>query len=748
MSPSILSFLAVSSLVLGGAEGAMMQGQPRVIQQSMIQEKTSPISEVISLMETMKGDLEADGRNAAATYKVVSCGCKSQNVVQSENIVQDNNKIAKLAGEIEEDEAEEDEKEKTLSERKADQQAMTASLNAEVVRFAKLSAEYEANSVDSAKGIASLTRAIDTMKKRYGSIQTHGDTHEKQETQCTGSYGQGGDDAQHDGGTDKWCCMDCNCKDKADATTCKESFIQVSLNDLFEDGVVPQHAKLSDSVVAQDPAYKYHSAEITNLLETSLESFNDDKDAEDLAWGKTKEASEEEKMSIAAKMSNNMAAMSTLEEGAASLVVEIKGETKQEVKTAGRFEDESAQLKSATKACEAAATEFDRQATLNSQVVTALGKVLEFLGETSTATDNAGTSASKEITDVTGEAGTRITAIAEARAERRADVGLDFLQTAPVMSLLAQGRSMVEQAKVDKVTSLLRDTSIKVTSPELSMLVMNIGTEKHFNKVESMIHNLISKLLSENDREISKDGFCKTEIAKGNKARVMAKQKADGKSADLSKLESNKERLEVELRDMATELEEDRELVEKLVTMRSDTKDKNTLTIKHAKDGIIALEKAKTFYKEAAGLQDTVAIETTPQAGTAEERVGTGAKAVVALFQTITLDFHKQVREVEADDKENQANFVGQSQAIKENIEARETETKMDTADLKTTDDKISKTMDDLETQQGLMNDANVMVADLKPACLDAGGMNFNTRKVKRDEEIAALNKAMAAIKA
>jgi len=50
-----------------------------------------------------------------------------------------------------------------------------------------------------------------------------------------------------------------------------------------------------------------------------------------------------------------------------------------------------------------------------------------------------------------------------------------------------------------------------------------------------------------------------------------------------------------------------------------------------------------------------------------------------------------------------------------------------------------------LETQQKLLDDALKAIEDLKPMCIDTG-MSYEDRKTKREEEIAALKKAMCHI--
>jgi len=162
---------------------------------------------------------------------------------------------------------------------------------------------------------------------------------------------------------------------------------------------------------------------------------------------------------------------------------------------------------------------------------------------------------------------------------------------------------------------------------------------------------------------------------------------------------------------------------------------------------IVSLDKAITFYEAAAGAQADVAEESTPQAGTDEETLGTGAKGITALLSKITSDFDNMVSETEEADKADEADFQKSKNALLENIADKNMETKMDTQDLKSTNDDIAKTLKELQTQMGFMKNNLKVVADLKPVCLDAGGMNFNDRKNKRDEEIAALNKALTSLK-
>lgn len=965
MVRSVLTFFA-AACCLGGVQAMTMQTKPKL---ELVQEKTGVygIPEVILLMQGLKTEIEQDGISRANTYKVTACACSDNDFTFSGAIEDDSNRESADAAIIDTDTMSKEEKQSKLAERKADQQSMAAALKAEVVAYSKAAAEYEANAADSAKGIQSLTRAIDTMAAKFGSVNNYvapvqamvctdpdsgdecsahntnsatcisqprtdvagGDTcifaaatgatcsdtdsgtlcnmHNANSTTClahldglsatcvfdagaatctdpdTGTTCNAhnanaatctskartdlnGDTcvfaaastatctdpnkgttcsaykanlatctrqprtdaattpatcvftaatdatcADPDGGTnctthnaDQIACeaktdtagtsctftaaTGATCDDSDEGTVCNShnanentcvskprtdtngatclfasfgasafiqapspALIQVSLNDVFE-GPVPARLQRymnnrSMTAVAQDPAYMYHSADITQLLTNSKKSFEDDVIATDLVWGTTTAASTKAKAAYALKMKTNMGEMDRLEVQISFLGTEV-AETKGDLVLANtQLDSDTGLLKVTAKSCEVAAREFDRQVALKAEVLKALVEVLKFLGVAETKMGESDTSDGGVITDVQPEVNARIKEIEGNRTARRAALNMSFLQTVPGASLLAKGRSVAEQAKMNQVSSFLRETYRKLQSPELSMLVMKIGGVNHFKGVEGMIHNLIAKLLGENDREISKNAFCETEVAKASKTRTMSKSKADELSADLAKLEADKERLDAQLIAMGAEISADVALVDSLTTMRNATKDKNALTIKHAKDGIVALEQAKKFYKAAAGHQEKVDVEYTPLAGTAEEEIGTNGKSIVVMLKQITVDLHKQVTDTEADDKENEEDYQASKNALKENIKGRETATIMDQMGLDTTNDKIVKTMDDMNSTMILMSDAHTMVASLKPACLDAGGMNFNTRKNKRDEEIAALKLAMKSLK-
>jgi len=326
-----------------------------------------------------------------------------------------------------------------------------------------------------------------------------------------------------------------------------------------------------------------------------------------------------------------------------------------------------------------------------------------------------------------------------------------LLQAAPireVTNFLAKKGSSTSETEValqEKVVSFLRLEGSRLGSPEISAVAMRI-TEDHFKKVKAIIQRLIERLLDEAKAEASKKGFCDMEIAKANQDRDNHKQHASSMSVELKELEATKEELESEMKQLAKDIAETTKELEKAADLRKKEKDVNTDTLKTAQEGVDALNEAililKSFYSSASRarvlLQD-------PEAGFSGAYKGKekSSRAIFALLETIASDFKRTISKTEQAEETAAAEFVSFDRLSKENIGSKETKTKLDEQDLKTTESSIAKTLDDLKTEMSLLNNSLKMIADLKPTCLDAGGMNHKERTTKRNEEIAALNKAL-----
>jgi len=270
-----------------------------------------------------------------------------------------------------------------------------------------------------------------------------------------------------------------------------------------------------------------------------------------------------------------------------------------------------------------------------------------------------------------------------------------------------------------------------------------------------MIQNLITKLLDENNREIAKAHFCEKEVQLANTVRTHALGKADKIQADLSSLEADQETLiDVTMPATVQEIAEDTAFVADLVEVRKSTKRANLVNIKRTKAARTALRQAKATYKKAAGVQAKTEAKLTgaaaleASAGSAAERAGGNAKAVVGTFNLLTESLDKDIAETEQSDKADQQNFVDQSTALKENLRVKHNDKAQEELTKAEQADAIAKNLADLGIKMKLVDDSCKTVDNLKIVCIDKGGLNGDARKRKRTEEVAALNTAMKLLEA
>jgi predicted nucleic acid-binding Zn-ribbon protein len=484
-----------------------------------------------------------------------------------------------------------------------------------------------------------------------------------------------------------------------------------------------------------DPAYKYHSKEINELLAKLLKDFKDEKQDGEDKWGTTKVACQEEKDGLNKQMKDNLDAIAKAEEKIQKLKEEISSDRGDLVKAQEQLQDDAAYLKDLTAQCEEKARDYDQRSAMRGDEVEALSQAIAIM--TNKVKDADSVNRKEEFV-------------------QKAQKGkpLSFLQAAPVKAHVADllstkvSLSASEKVMQDRVVSLLQSEGSRLSSTELSLMAMQINAPDHFAKVKSMIQKLIERLLDEAKSEASKKGFCDTEIAKAEKDRDVTNDQATALNAELQADEAKKEKLEGELKDLKKSIAELEEALIEATKLRKEDKEVNEAVLKKAEDGLDALNEAililKAFYSSSKRARVFLQGEPVEAGfGGAYKGKQKSSRAIFELLDTIAKDFQGTISETERAEAKAHAEFVEFERDSKSDIGGKETKTKLNKQDLKSTNTNIEKNLDDLKTTMGLQHDALKMIESLKPACLDAGGMNFKERTTKRKEEIAALNKAI-----
>jgi len=644
-----------------------------------------PVAKVIKLLEDLKKGVETAGTDEAKAYGKYACFCKDTTKTKATSIKDGEDSINDLSADITDNTASKEEKEAEVKKRKAKVEELGTELSTTVARCSTQHAEFEAGDADMAKAIASLKSAIKIMNSKKAAAA------------------------------------------KKAALAAVKAHTAKSAKSFLE---------LDESLVVDpsDPAYKYHSKTINDMLSKALKSFEDDKSDDKDKWDKTKSACQDTKDGFSKQMIDNKDAITKAETKIEKLAKQIAKDRGDLVKAQGVLEDDAAYLKDLTAQCEVRATEYDQRSSTRNDEITALATAIKIISNKVTAAD-------KEVNR----------ALVQLSAKP-----LSFLQASPIKAtnFLATRATLstAEQALQAKAVTVLRTEGSRLASAELEMMAMKISGPDHFKEVKIMIQKLIERLLDEKKAEASKKGFCDQELAKAQSDRDSTKNKADGMSADLKAYEATKEELEAEIKKLKKDIKQEESDYQEAKDERRGDKEANEKTLDTANKGLDALNEAilvlKAFYNNRGPkvlLQASPVDDDTSGPGFSGGYKGSEKKsrAIFAVLETISSDFQKTISETEKAEATAAADFVELDRKSKSTLASKETKKELDNTDLKQTKDDITKTLDDLETMMGLNHDALKMIESLKPACLDAGGMNSEQRGEKRDQEIKALNQAI-----
>jgi len=680
------------------------------------QERVTPVEKVITLLTDLKAEVIKEGTDEAQVYDGFACFCKDTTASKSTAITTGRDNINSESATLGQKTAEKVEKETELDERKTKQEQLHTTLDDTKVRHAKEKAEYEATAADLTKAISSLNSAISSMMEG--------------------------------GGTQPGVLLEV--RKSVESTLA----LADALNFIAEPKrkEVGTFLQTTAGVDPMDPTYKYHSQGIIKTLHELLTDFTGEKDTLDAEWTKTDKNYRDMIKSIEDQMTENKEAMDQLEMDIDTLNGDIATARENLVNDQAVLKDDELYMKDLTERCEIRAKDWDQRSAMRADEIQALTEALEVLQNKVQGRDEevnkrallqrapkAAISAPAKQVSIAHHAGSasfvqEVATINEARA------------------LLRGSRAGVStQLRQEKVVALLRKEGQRLSSPVLSTLATKVQADP-FTKIKGLIQALVERLLKEAEAEATKKGFCDTELGKAEKDRDYRMQEAKDLNVDLKALEIKKAELEAEIELLDGEIVKLKEDLRQATDDRKAEHEENMDAISTAKEGLDAVKQAitilKVFYKKAGKatvlLQASPVDEDTTGAGFAGayKAKQTQSKGIIGMLEVIHTDFDRTVRHTEAAEKKAQEEFVEFDRTSRADISGKETKKKLDEEDLETTDNTIAQKMADLQTAVGLLDDALKTIEGLKPMCIDTG-MSYADRVAKREEEVAALRRAL-----
>lgn len=676
----------------------------------------TPVEKVTTLLAKLKADVENEGKAEASTYEEFACFCKDKTATTSSSILANQDSVDSLSASIEEYTATQHTKESELQAKKQEQEQLNANLHETSVMLEKTRAEYDASDADLVKAISSLAGAISTLEKSKTAPQSPpGLLALRSTVQRSLAL------------ADAWKLIDQGPRWRAAMSLLQETV----------------------SVDPNDPAYRFHSGDIVGILSQLEQAFVTKKSETDGEWAKSKGTLHQTLADLTNQLSLAAGAIASLSTGIDALKTEIATARGSLIQVDATLKDDQLYIEDLTKLCETRATEFDQRSQMRAGELEALGKALSLLSGTVASTDVVNERALLLQRRSASVAGATRKALAVKGASRSG--GLSFLQ-------LRSGRGQVqqhEQQLVEHALVLLREAGGRLGSVVLSSLAARASADP-FGKVKTLIQKLIERLLDEATAEATKKGFCDTEIAKASQDRDFNHEKARRTSADLLQLEAARDGLEAAAGDLRVALEALAAGLEEATRARAEEQAQNAAELATAHEGLEALKQAiavlKTFYSQAAKagtalLQASPMDEDSPGAGFEGQYQGKqeSSKGIIGMLEVIQSDFERTIEKTTEAEKKAAAEFVQFDRASRESTAAKSTALELDQQDLTTTSSTIDVKTKDLKTYTDLVDLALVQLEDLKPMCVD-NGMSFEERVQKRDEEVAALKRALCVL--
>jgi predicted nucleic acid-binding Zn-ribbon protein len=679
--------------------------------------EVTPIAKVISLLEAMKQEVEGDGKAEAATYEKFACFCKQTTEAKSDNVKKGNDDIDVLSADVG-DKTQSKKKDSTeLMQRKQKQEELSAKMQSTNARCAKDKAEYQAASADVDKAISSLSKAIKAMK----------------DSKPAASLLQ---------------------------ASAREDLLEtLTMADALNWITAPKRkavASMIQSVAAVDPSspeYGYHSNDIIELCESLEVDFKAQKKDLDDEHAKNMKACDDLKASLKEDMTSNSESMAALEKNIDKLSKEIATARADLVEAQESMKDDELYLKDLTARCEARAQDFDQRSLMRQNEITAISSALKILTD--------------DVKGAADDVNKRVLLVQKSHPSVNAKVLVGpatsatkaSLKTVSLLQEIAQKKSvnsflgrlqLSNEERKRKALVLLRDEGQRLGSVVLTSFASRSVADP-FKKVKGLIQKLIERLLAESAAEATKKGFCDTELGKSRKERDFRFTETQDLSADLEALEAKEDALTQEIKELTERIKHHEISLKTSTEDRKEAKAENLETVKTAKDGLDAVNEAlsilKSFYKQAAKasfVQASPIDEDTSGPGFVGAYKGkqSSSSAVLDLLQTIASDFDRTIRTTEAEEEAEQRKFVVFAQAVKASLSSEKTKKELDEQDLVTTKNSLNSKMEDLRTAQSLLDAALKEIESLKPTCIDTG-MSYADRVAKREDEMAALKKAL-----
>jgi len=301
-----------------------------------------------------------------------------------------------------------------------------------------------------------------------------------------------------------------------------------------------------------------------------------------------------------------------------------------------------------------------------------------------------------------------------------------------------------------RVAVFLQHRAKKSDSRLLLRVAAKLTERGPFDKVKTMIGDLITKLSQEAAEEADHKAWCDGELKANKQTRDAKSEEVDHLTARSDKLSAMIAQLSTEIATLSQEVSAAQSALAEATKQRNKEHAENEEAVADAKAAIVAVTEAlkvlKDFYAQAATATALVQQSPADDAPASWDSSFTGQQSastgVIGMLEVILSDFNRLESETSSSEAEASAAFDRFSSDSNADI-ASLTESADAKTDLKTKKEKdLNDTKKDLRATQEELDSALAYYDKLKPNCIDAG-VSYKERVQRREEEIESLREAL-----
>lgn len=689
------------------------------------------VNKVVTMLTDLQAQVLAEGEKEAASYNKFACFCKDTSAEKTAAISKGYDDKAALTASINKLSAKRDELDSAIAGLIADIKAAEKAMKeAEEKRAAEL-AVYAKNAEDLTGALVGLEGAIKTLKaSKTPSLMQFKEVANTVRTAAL----------------------------LADALGLDGKAVKNTVTMFLQEEPAPEN-----EVPMED--YKFHSDGIIATLEKLLADFQNEKKELDAAEVKSVAAHDsfmQDQMDVVKQKTKEMEDAKKMK---AKTIEEISSDSQELTVVAATLLDDQEYLKELSKMCSDKAKTWDQRSSVRSMELSVLTQAIAVLKSTVSEKTTAKTARFNQLgvslrkaVMLAKDSELMNEVEAEAEAAENEDTPLAFVQAGSKKGFLAAAAPHNVAGDFadarSQVVDLLRKEGANLKSTLLASLASQISADP-FAKVKKLIQELIERLLTEASNEANQKGWCDKAISDAEQKRKYAATEIKELNSEMATLEAVIDKLTEQLDVLSKEIKELEDKQAEATKMRKEEKAENEATILEAQEGLKAVDMAMDildkFYKTMVKQEVELSLAQGPadDAPVTDFKIGEAYKGaqsesggIIGMLEVISSDFKRTISETEKAEAAAEDEYLefmtetGKSLAEKKTAEAQYTKEKDDA------EDKFSAAEDDMKAQTEILLTSIKELMELKPACIDTG-MSYAERVARREDEIAALKKAL-----